>query len=155
RRFEVLGYEGPPEILTAADQFAKVHELLCGESASQWPAYGGMLELRGFADQVRQFVTRSQEALLTPDDIVKRAAEGGLTGWEELAGFYRRYLDILLLEGRVDFAGLLVQASTAAEQGEPVLDHVLVDDYQDTTLAAESLLVALRSVSLVVAGNAA
>src|SRR5438067_4485072 len=55
QRFAGLGYTEPPEILPAADQFAKVHELLVGEDPALWPSYGPMLQLRGFADQVRQF----------------------------------------------------------------------------------------------------
>ena len=65
--FGSLGYERPPELLTAMDQFSRVQELLAGEDAADWPAYGGMLPLRGFADQVRQFLLRSQEALLSPE----------------------------------------------------------------------------------------
>ena len=41
--------------------------------------------------------------------------------------------------GVVDFAGLLQRAAAlAAGEGEPLFDHVLVDDYQDTTLAGRS-----------------
>jgi RecB family exonuclease len=72
-----------------------------------------------------------------------------------LAGFYQRYLDQLHLEGKVDFAGLVAEAATAAATGEPLFDEVLVDDYQDTTLAADALLLGLRPGSLVAAGDPA
>ena len=61
---------------------------------------------------------------------------------------------MLYARGEVDYAGLLVQAGNAAAAGEPAFDHVLVDDYQDSTAAAERLLVELRPASLVVAGDA-
>ncbi|HEX6231368.1 MAG TPA: ATP-dependent DNA helicase [Actinomycetota bacterium] len=154
RRFRELGYREPPALLTAPDQFAKVQELLHGEDPSQWRAYGGLLRLRGFADQVRQFVLRAQETLLTPDEIERRAARGGLTGWLELAAFHRRYLEVLDAEERVDFAGLVEQAAAAAGHGDPLVDHVLLDDYQDATFGAERLLAELGAESLVVAGNA-
>jgi len=152
-RYHALGYAGPPTILSSGDQFAKVQELLAGEDPSEWPAYGGLLRLRGFADQIRQLIVRAQEALLRPEDIEAAAVERRLGGWSELARFYARYLDVLGVESAVDFGGLVGQAALAAEQDEPMFDHVLVDDLQDTTLAAERLLEALRPSSLVVVGN--
>ena len=65
-RFSALGYAEPPEVLSAADQFALVQDLLQGQDPSEWPAYGHLLTLRGFADQIRQFLLRAQEARITP-----------------------------------------------------------------------------------------
>jgi superfamily I DNA/RNA helicase/RecB family exonuclease len=152
-RYHDLGYEEPPTILAAAEQFAKVQELLAGEDPKRWPAYGGLLRLRGFADEVRQLVLRAQEALVRPEDVEALAERRELGGWRELAGFLRRYHEVLDAEGAVDFAGLVEQAAVAASTGEPMFDHVLVDDYQDATFGTERLLASLRPVSLVVAGN--
>jgi superfamily I DNA/RNA helicase/RecB family exonuclease len=155
QRYGSLGYDEMPELLQASDHFGLVHQLLGGEDPADWPAYGSMLGLRGFADQVRQLLTRAQESRLAPEDMAKKAENAGLSGWSELAGFYRRYLDQLHLEGRVDFAGLVGDAATVAGDGDPPFEDVLVDDYQDTTLAAEALLLGLRPASLVVAGDPA
>lgn len=152
-RYHDLKYETPPTILAATEQFAKVQELLGGEAPADWPGYGGMLRLRGFADQIRQLVLRAQEALVTPEEIEAAAEVRALGGWRELAGFLRRYLQVLDAESAVDFAGLVEQAAVAAEIGEPMVDHVLVDDYHDTTFGAERLLASLRPRTLVVAGN--
>ncbi|HYT30211.1 MAG TPA: ATP-dependent DNA helicase [Actinomycetota bacterium] len=152
-RLEALGYERSPTVLDRSDQLAKVRELLEGEDPGDWPAYGPMLGLRGFADQIRQFVLRAQESLLPPEDILKKAETAGLTGWRELAAFYRRYLDVLAGLGTVDWAGLVAQAAASAGAGEPLFDHLLVDDYQDATFALERLLAELRPASLVVAGD--
>ena len=152
-RLEALGYERSPTVLDRSDQLAKVRELLEGEDPGDWPAYGSMLGLRGFADQVRQLVLRAQESLLPPEDILKKAETAGLTGWRELAAFYRRYLDVLADLGTVDWAGLVAQAAASAGAGEPLFDHLLVDDYQDATFALERLLAELRPASLVVAGD--
>src|SRR6266540_5936720 len=157
RRFAALDYESPPGVLTAADQFLKVRDLLGAEDPSDWPAYGPMLGLRGFADEVRQFLLRAQEALIEPEEVERTAAESEPSGWDELAAFYRTYLDVLGSEEVVDFAGLVAQAGVAAARdGEPLFDHVLVDDYQDGTFASERLVLALggRAGSLVVAGHA-
>jgi superfamily I DNA/RNA helicase/RecB family exonuclease len=152
-RFSVLGYAEPPRVLTAVEQFAKVRDLLSGEDPEDWPAYGSMLPLRGFADEVRQFLLRAQEALLRPEQIAERAGRAGLSGWHELAGFYRRYLQVLDGEGAVDFAGLVEQAAVGAAEGEPLFDHLVVDDYQEATFAFERLLAEMNAASLVVAGD--
>ncbi len=152
-RFERLGYEAPPRILSASEQRDRVRELLEHEDPARWPAYGALLGLRGFADEIRQFVIRAQEALLSPGDIERGGDERGLTGWAELATFLRHYLAVLDASKEVDFAGLVEQAAAAVGEGEPPFDHVIVDDYQDTTFGAERLLSELRPASLVVAGD--
>ena len=153
-RFRRLDYPEPPDLLPAGDQFALVQELLSEQDPGQWPAYGHMLGMRAFADEVRQFLSRAQEALLTPDDILERAEKAGLGGWKELARFYREYQDVIDGRNVVDFAALLQRAAQVATDGEPLLDHLLVDDYQDSTLAAEAIVAGLAPADLVVAGDA-
>jgi ATP-dependent DNA helicase UvrD/PcrA len=48
-RFERLGYDAPPTVLSASEQFARVRELLDGEDPESWPVLGPLLKLRGFA----------------------------------------------------------------------------------------------------------
>jgi superfamily I DNA/RNA helicase/RecB family exonuclease len=152
-RFHRLDYTEPPELLAAGDQFALVQELLAGQDPAGWPAYGHMLGMRAFVDEVRQFLSRAQETLLTPDEIEERAEKAGLTGWRELARFYREYQDVIDGRNVVDFAALMQRAAQVAGDGEPLLDHLLVDDYQDTTFAAEAMVEGLASRDLVVAGD--
>jgi superfamily I DNA/RNA helicase len=153
-RFSALGYTEPPEVLSAADQFALVQDLLQGQDPAEWPAYGHLLTLRGFADQIRQFLLRAQEARLTPEEIHEKAASRGLSGWNELARFYREYLDVLDADRVVDFAALIGRAETAAAASEtPLLHHLLVDDYHDATFAQEALVRSLRTDDLVVAAD--
>jgi superfamily I DNA/RNA helicase len=154
-RFERLGYKEPPTILSASEQFKRVRELLEDQDLARWPVHGSLLPLHGFADEVRQFVIRAQESLLSPDDIERRAADMALAGWDELATFLREYLSVLGNKERaeVDFAGLVEQAAAAAATGDPPFDHVMIDDYQDTTFAAERFLAELRPLSFVAAGD--
>ena len=153
-RFSALGYAEPPEVLSAADQFALVQDLLQGQDPAEWPAYGHLLTLRGFADQIRQFLLRAQEARLAPEEIESRAEARGLTGWRELARFYREYLDVLDADRVVDFAALIGRAEATMSSSEvPILDHLLVDDYQDATFAQETLVTSLRVHDLVVAAD--
>jgi superfamily I DNA/RNA helicase/RecB family exonuclease len=148
-----LGYDEPPTILSAPDQFAKVRELLADQDPEAWPAYGRMLGMRGFADEIRQFLFRAQESLLTPEQIEAAAAERDLTGWQELAAFLREYQAVIDGLNVVDFAAMVQRAAGVADKGEPLFDHVLVDDLQDSTLAAEALLLGLRAPDLVAAGD--
>jgi superfamily I DNA/RNA helicase len=152
-RFSALGYPEPPEVLSAADQFALVQDLLQGQDPSEWPAYGHLLTLRGFADQIRQFLLRAQEARITPEEIQAKAATRGLSGWLELARFARAYLDVLDADRVVDFAALIGRAEAAAAASDPLLDHLLVDDYHDATFAQEALVQSLRPGDLVVAAD--
>ena len=153
-RFSALGYAEPPEVLSAPDQFALVQDLLQGQDPAEWPAYGHLLTLRGFADQIRQFLLRAQEARLTPEEIETRADARGLTGWRELARFYRDYLDVLDADRVVDFAALIGRAEAAVSAADtPLLDHLLVDDYHDATFAQEALVTSLRVKDLVVAAD--
>lgn len=152
-RFGVLGYDEMPTILSASDHFARVRELLDNEDPDAWPAYRRLLPMRGFADEIRQFLSRAQESMRTPEDIAALADERDLSGWKELSAFYRRYLDVLDDRNEVDFAGLVWRGALAAAEGEPVLDHLLVDDLQDATMAGAALIVGLRARSTVVAGN--
>ncbi|HEY7660437.1 MAG TPA: UvrD-helicase domain-containing protein, partial [Actinomycetota bacterium] len=125
QRYAQLAYSAPPQLLDASNQSRLVRELLEGEDPALWPAYGKLLHLRGFADEVRQFVIRAQEALLPPDEIEERARATGLHGWIELAAFLRRYLAVLDTAGQVDFAGLVEQAAAAVGSGPALFDHVL------------------------------
>jgi superfamily I DNA/RNA helicase len=154
-RFEGLGYREPPPVLDAVHQFALVERLLEGERdhPDRWPAYRGLLGLRGFADEIRQFLLRAAERAMSPDELQAGAERRGLGGWGELARFAARYHDELARLGVLDFAGLLARSAEAASTGLRALDEVLIDDYQDWTLAAERLVSALGCPSVVVAGN--
>jgi superfamily I DNA/RNA helicase/RecB family exonuclease len=152
-RHRELGYAEPPQVLSAADHFALVQQLLAAQDPADWPAYHAMLPMRGFADEVRQFLSRAQEALLTPEEIEQRANAMSLTGWLELARFLREYQQVTDETGVIDFAGMVQQAAAVAAKGDLLFDHVLVDDFQDTTLAAEELLIRLGAADVVVAGD--
>ena len=151
--FSALGYAEPPEVLSAADQFELVQDLLQGQDPSEWPAYGHLLTLRRFADQIRQLLLRAQEARITPEEIQAKAEYRGLSGWLELARFARAYLDVLVADRVVDFAALIGRAEAAAAASEPLLDHLLVDDYHDATFAQEPLVRSLRTDDVVVAAD--
>jgi superfamily I DNA/RNA helicase/RecB family exonuclease len=158
QRFEALGYAEPPRLLTAPEQYGRVAELLAAEAPSDWPTLGRYLSLNRFGREVADFVLRSQERLLSPEDLVASSEAAGRADLAEVSRFYGRYVDAIGSANEVDFAGLLNQAVAAAEtHGGPEVEHVLVDDYQDVAPAAERLLGALASgaESVVVAADPA
>lgn len=160
RRFPDLGYDQPPQVLSAPEQYAVVRELLAGERPEDWPTFRHLLAVRGFAQQVADFLLRVQERLLGPEDLAEIAQRSERPGYGELAAFYGRYADAQMAAGRTDFAGLLFQASALLRRdlsAEEALSHVMVDDYQDVTHAAEGILGALAGAadSVVVAADPA
>jgi superfamily I DNA/RNA helicase/RecB family exonuclease len=152
-RLDAIGGEEAPQVLSAAEQFSAVQELLATQDPADWPAYGSLLTMRGFADEVRQFLLRAQESMRDPADIEAAAERRGLTGWRELARFLREYQTVMDDLGTVDFAALLQRAAGVAGKGEPLFDHVIVDDYQDTTIAAEAILREVGTPHLILAAN--
>lgn len=148
-----LGYVEPPRVLSAADQFARVRRLLEEEDPRDWPTYGALLRLHGFADQLRQLVLRAQERLVPPERVLALAETPGQERWREIGRFYDRYLRALTSAGEVDFAGLVARAAEGVTPEDAPFEHVLVDDYQEATPSLELLLERLGAESLVVAGD--
>ncbi|MGH2710069.1 MAG: ATP-dependent helicase [Actinomycetota bacterium] len=150
RRFGEAGYAEPPQVLSAPEQYALVRELLAAEDASAWPSFGPLLEVGRFVQQVADFLLRAQERLLSPDELAKAVRDSGRKEYQEAAAFYGRYLEALAAAGRVDFAGLLFQTAALLRRDlseEEAFLHVMVDDYQDTTVATEAILGMLGAAS--------
>ncbi|MFY9587926.1 MAG: UvrD-helicase domain-containing protein, partial [Actinomycetota bacterium] len=146
RRFDELGYAEAPQVLTAAEQYATVRELLLNDRPALWPRLDPLRTVRGFAREIADFVLRAQERLFHPDSLRAEIARAGREQYGEVADFFERYLEVMNASNRVDFAGLLHQAVVALQAGlrdEDRADHLLVDDYQDITPAAEAVIAAL------------
>jgi superfamily I DNA/RNA helicase len=157
-RFTELGYTEEPKVLSAAEQYATVRELMRHDRSELWPSFRDLLEVRGFAREVADFVLRAQERLYDPESLRAEIARTGRDEYAEVATFFERYLEVMSASNRVDFAGLLYQSVTALQAGLSEADraeHLLVDDYQDVTPAAEAIVEALArgATSTVVAAD--
>ncbi|MGH2728203.1 MAG: UvrD-helicase domain-containing protein, partial [Actinomycetota bacterium] len=155
RRFAELDYPEPPQVLSAAEQYATVRELLLNERSEDWPVLGHLLRVRGLAREVADFVLRAQERLYDPASLRESI---GRDGAGEVVAFFSRYLDVMTASNRVDFAGLLHQAVALLQNGASETDrveHLIVDDYQDVTPAAEAIVHALAQSarSIVIAAD--
>ncbi len=151
-------------LMSGPEQDVVVRDLLGplrGEP-ERWPAgWAPLLELRGFADEVRDLLARCQERGIDPVDLDAMGARTGRQSWQALAPFYADYLDNLDWQSAVDYSGLVRRTArllgTADVLGEVAGDLrlIVVDEYQDTDPAQELVLRALAATraQLVVVGD--
>ncbi|QLJ05052.1 UvrD-helicase domain-containing protein [Streptomyces sp. NEAU-sy36] len=148
----------PLRLLSGPEQDVAVRELLAGQPELErlglthvrWPdELRACLTTRGFADEVRAVLARSRELGLGPDALDAFARRIGRPDWRAAAAFLAEYLDVLDLQGVIDYAELVHRAVLLA--GRPEVgaalaaryDAVYVDEYQDTDPAQVRLLRAL------------
>ncbi|MFD5115895.1 ATP-dependent helicase [Streptomyces sp. NPDC058391] len=148
----------PLRLLSGPEQDVAVRDLLAGQldlerggrARVRWPdELRACLTTRGFADEVRAVLARSRELGLGPDSLAAFAARTGRPDWSAAASFLAEYLDVLDLQGVLDYAELVHRAVLLAGRPEVAqrlmerYDAVFVDEYQDTDPAQVRLLGAL------------
>ncbi|MFJ3666259.1 ATP-dependent helicase [Streptomyces sp. NPDC090106] len=148
----------PLRLLSGPEQDVAVRELLAGQPDLErlglahvsWPdELRACLTTRGFADEVRAVLARSRELGLGPGALDAFARRIGRPDWRAAAAFLAEYLDVLDLQGVLDYAELVHRAVLLASGPETALrlaaqyDAVYVDEYQDTDPAQVRLLQAL------------
>ncbi|MFF5667237.1 ATP-dependent helicase [Streptomyces griseofuscus] len=148
----------PLRLLSGPEQDVTVRELLAGQPELErlglthvrWPdELRACLTTRGFADEVRAVLARSRELGLAPDALDAFARRIGRPDWRAAAAFLAEYLDVLDLQGVIDYAELVHRAVLLARRPEAAADlaarydAVYVDEYQDTDPAQVRLLHAL------------
>ncbi|OMI87603.1 DNA helicase UvrD [Streptomyces sp. M1013] len=148
----------PLRLLSGPEQDVTVRELLAGQvdlerlglAHVRWPdELRACLTTRGFADEVRAVLARSRELGLGPDALGAFARRIGRPDWRAAALFLAEYLDVLDLQGVLDYAELVHRAVLLARRPEATAhltaqyDAVYVDEYQDTDPAQVRLLHAL------------
>ncbi|HSX99952.1 MAG TPA: ATP-dependent helicase, partial [Streptomyces sp.] len=148
----------PLRLLSGPEQDVSVRALLAGQpdlerlglAHVRWPdELRACLTTRGFADEVRAVLARSRELGLSPEDLRSFAARIGRPDWLAASAFLAEYLDVLDLQGVLDYAELVHRAVLlagrpgVAERLAAEYDAVYVDEYQDTDPAQVRLLSAL------------
>ncbi|MCQ4209111.1 ATP-dependent helicase [Streptomyces longispororuber] len=148
----------PLRLLSGPEQDVAVRELLAGQidleraglAHVRWPdELRACLTTRGFADEVRAVLARSRELGLGPAALDAFARRIGRPDWRAAATFLAEYLDVLDMQGVLDYSELVHRAVLLARRQEVAdqigvrYDAVFVDEYQDTDPAQVRLLHAL------------
>ncbi|WP_089098899.1 ATP-dependent helicase [Streptomyces hyaluromycini] len=148
-------FADPLRLLSGPEQDVAVRDLLAGQpdlerlglNHVRWPDdLRACLTTRGFADEVRAVLARSRELGLDPAALDAFARRIGRPDWRAAAAFLAEYLDVLDLQGVLDYAELVHRAVLLAHRPEVALDlagrydAVYVDEYQDTDPAQVRLL---------------
>ncbi|GEJ97965.1 ATP-dependent DNA helicase [Streptomyces sp. 1-11] len=148
----------PLRLLSGPEQDVTVRGLLAGQPDLErlgldhvrWPdELRACLTTRGFADEVRAVLARSRELGLGPGALDAFARRIGRPDWRAAAAFLAEYLDVLDLQGVIDYAELVHRAVLLAQRPEVAArlaaryDALYVDEYQDTDPAQVRLLHAL------------
>lgn len=158
----LLEHQSPgdrPIPLTTPEQVGLVAGLLGEEEPDSWPiTYRGILNSRGFASEIADFLMRCSERLLAPDDLKARVEERA--DWRGIPDLFQKYRDKLAGSGRTDYGTLLVSAVDflGTQQGQNIASQyhfVYVDEYQDTSPAQAEMarLLAQPTNNLTVAGD--
>lgn len=147
-----------PELITGPSQDAIIGELLVElGGAIPWPAEisPDIMALPGFRAELRDLLTRAAELGMTGADLVGLGSEHGDGMWTAAGELLGHYESALALEDatatggadRFDHARLVHQAARLLSAPEawtdgsiPRWDWILIDDYQNATLATASLL---------------
>ena len=155
RREFVLAGDEAPRLLSAPEQLLEVRRMLHGEAedgGARWPeALRPGLATRGFAEELRDLLLRAAERGLDGRRLRQLGQLRGRDDWVAAAGFLDRYaarFDLAPVPAYdyaeiVRIAAALLSREETRQRERAAYDVVLVDEYQDSDPAQESLLLAL------------
>ncbi len=145
-----VAFASPPRLLVAAEQDARLRELLTyaiEEGRLEWPeSLSRAVGTRGIAEQVRALLARARGQGLDGKDLTRIGRRAGMPVWAALGGFFEEYLATLEFEGSLDYAELILRAAVLANDPRAgatlrqSYDLIVVDEYQDTDPAQVALL---------------
>jgi superfamily I DNA/RNA helicase/RecB family exonuclease len=162
------GYQ--PQMVTGAEQAAALSSLLGGDEEAgagsiRWPEWilPEARRLTAFRDELRDLLMRAAERGVDAVELDRLGREHGHAEWTAAAQLYQRYLDTLDLPNTAD-AGLKLDAAAMVAQAHlclrdwaepfevrgqtveldlglrPKWDLLIVDDYQEASLALHRLI---------------
>jgi superfamily I DNA/RNA helicase/RecB family exonuclease len=154
REFLLMGEE-LPRLLSGPEQLLEVRRLLRGEisdGGAYWPAaLRPALATRGFAEELRDFLLRAAERGLDGRRVAALGRQRRREDWVSAGRFLDRYaarFDLAPVAAYdyaeiVRIAASLLSRASIRQREREAYDVVLVDEYQDSDPAQESLLQAL------------
>jgi superfamily I DNA/RNA helicase/RecB family exonuclease len=154
REFVLMGEE-PPRLLSGPEQLLEVRRMLRGELAdggALWPErLRPALATRGFAEELSDFLLRAAERGLDGRRLAGLGRQRKRDDWVAAGRFLDRYaarFDLAPVPAYdyaeiVRIAATLLSRAATRQRERQAYDVVLVDEYQDSDPAQESLLQAL------------
>lgn len=151
-----------PRLLPAAEQEARLRELLewsIREGRVTWPSeLAPALTTRAIVAQVRSLLARARMLGLEGADLARLGRRDGVPAWAALGPFMSEYLDVLALDGSLDYSELL-QAACAGLAGSgrherSPFDLVVVDELEEADPGQVRLLQVLAARGSQVVGFA-
>jgi superfamily I DNA/RNA helicase/RecB family exonuclease len=158
-------YQEPIRLLSGPEQQQRARQLFSDavrDGRVEWPEeLQGALDTRGLAEEVRAVMSRARSHLMDPRDLVQLGKASSRDAWASIGGFMDEYLDVLDLEGVIDYTELVHRAVLLCHRPDVQADlhssfkAIYVDEYQDTDPGQVALLKALvsPSSSLIVVGD--
>ena len=157
-------------LLSGAEQDAQIRQLLLldaqNPSATTWPAeLIPALTTRGFAKELREFISRATERGSSPAELKKYAAKYGQKYWPPICDFWQRYLESMALRdsttsaslNRIDPSEIIIAALEKLENNSALLDKyrnlfkvIYVDEFQESDRGQRKLLQLLSGQELVI-----
>jgi superfamily I DNA/RNA helicase/RecB family exonuclease len=157
-------------LLSGAEQDAQIRQLLLldaqNPSATTWPAeLIPALTTRGFAKELREFISRATERGSSPVELKKYAAKYGQKYWPPICDFWQRYLESMALRdsttsaslNRIDPSEIIIAALEKLENNSALLDKyrklfkvIYVDEFQESDRGQRKLLQLLSGQELVI-----
>ena len=157
-------------LLSGAEQDAQIRQLLLldaqNPSATTWPAeLIPALTTRGFAKELREFISRATERGSSPAELKKYAAKYGQKYWPPICDFWQRYLESMALRdsttsaslNRIDPSEMIIAALEKLENNSALLDKyrklfkvIYVDEFQESDRGQRKLLQLLSGQELVI-----
>ncbi|HXP57671.1 MAG TPA: ATP-dependent DNA helicase, partial [Streptosporangiaceae bacterium] len=144
-----------PRLMSGPEQLLEVRRLLRGEiadGAAHWPGpLRPALATRGFAEELRDFLLRAAERGLDGRRLSTLGRQHRREDWVAAGRFLDRYaarFDLAPVAAYdyseiIRIAAALLSRATIRQREREAYDVVLVDEYQDSDPAQESLLQAL------------
>lgn len=143
--FALLRREHPARLITGAEQDAVIRELLEGhaeEGGGSWPPeHRPALKMVGFARQLRDFLLRSIERGLGPEELIDWGQRFDRPIWAAAGDFLREYEQVSALAGAQSYsASELVTAALRLPTPDLGVRALIIDDAQHLDPKSAELL---------------
>ncbi|MCK5567362.1 MAG: ATP-dependent helicase, partial [Actinomycetia bacterium] len=156
---------GDNNILNSAIQWNMLRDLVSRVDRRDYPYsfryfHSTSYVANSFLQEVFDFILRSQENLLRPEELLQRFTPHNNPVLAELAGIYSRYIEMLRQQDKSNY-GMLLQETEAALREDPLIrkewkekyEYILVDELQETNKAQIEIIKNISKNNCIFFGN--